>query len=241
MNSTEPKAYSQSRWLILALCLLAVALRVLAVYFIRHPFTGSDPAGNGIMTESAIRGSVYASYACIAAAILIWLFMRKKLPLWFGLLPIALALLSAFIIYSTINRDQQSGQIISKANNGTEYVEGKLVAGNRTEDRIISLFFKDYEQPYPEAHRNSLHPEYFGIEESDPHGGGSSQEAGRISLNRPKHLIWYIWKIGKRNADGSAWLKDEKTPVVVCEATLTPYISPLSFHIRHPQFPASPA
>ena len=128
---------------------------------------------------------------------------------------------------------------VKKAALSGDRVRGYLSSGNETENKAILVYFMDFPGPPPDDSK-LLQPttevEFTGRRTG---GGGeaSLSPVANYSLNTPKHLRWYIWHVTKvgewvKQRDGSMGyvhtiFTDPKIPVVVCEATVPVYISPL--------------
>ena len=128
---------------------------------------------------------------------------------------------------------------VKKAALSGDRVRGYLSSGNETENKAILVYFMDFPGPPPDDSK-LLQPttevEFTGRRTG---GGGeaSLSPVANYSLNTLKHLRWYIWHVTKvgewvKQRDGSMGyvhtiFTDPKIPVVVCEATVPVYVSPI--------------
>jgi hypothetical protein len=235
--STTFKWTRASLWL---LCIAAALIWLFGtIVSIWLPYA-SKGANTGALDEIIYTASVIVAVACWLVACGLALWQRKQLggsrwlPLW---VLVTLAVLKGLTYFGG---DYQEAQHSSEALLGNR-IRGYLDSDNRTEDKAILVYFMDF--PGEPPNDDELRKPVSVVEHTGRRTGGGGETSlspsANYSLNESKRLRWYIWHITQRgdevkNTDGSTsfvpniLLTDPKIAVVVCEATVPVYVSPLT-------------
>ncbi len=223
-------------WLLCIAAVIILLLGMTVAAWLPYATRGVD---TGALDGMIYTTCVFSSAACwlLAAGLALW--RRKQLGgvrwLPLGVL-VALIALKGLAYFGGEYQEAQRGKVAVAGDS----VQGYLESENMTEDKAILVYFMDFPGKPPnddELRKPVTVVEYTGRRTGG--GGDSSLSPSAIySLNQPKRLRWYIWHITQRgdeikNKDGSTsfvpniLLTDPKIPVVVCEATVPVYVSPL--------------
>ena len=240
MNSPnqEPTLSRISVWI---LCTLAFVLwgaaSTMGIWFPWFAQNTNTGALDDIIYTFAFMAAVFF---WLLALVLSW---RRKnlgavrwLPL--GLLAVMIAINGLGLWGQSYETEQVKNAALSG-----DRVKGYITAESQTKEKVILAYFMDFPGTPPDD-KELLKPvtitrmasNYIGTR----YGGGGAEQSsasGFYSLNRPKRLRWYIWHIKKhgqlvKGKDGierfdDTLLVDPKIPVVVCEATVPIYVSPI--------------
>ncbi len=243
--TTTSKWTRTSIWL---LCIAATVLWLVGATVSVWLHFASKGVNTGALDDIIYTASMAGTLLCwLLAAALSW-FKRRSLSRVSVWLPLCLPLaLIALKLLATQTRQVQEKKAVQAAVSG-DWVQGYIKAESQTKEKVILAYFMDFPGPPPDDAEllkpvvvTPMGPNYIGTEYGV---GGPVQTSatGNYSLNQPKRLRWYIWHVkqqgqvfkdknGVEQFDDNIHV-DPKVPVVVCEATVPVYVSPIRDQIE---------